>query len=34
MRNPEDVVVYAHATESLATQRTGLVKSLIKSVTF
>ena len=34
MRNADDVVVCAHATESIATQRTRLMESLIKSVTF
>ena len=33
-RNAEDVVVYVHATESIATQRTGLMESLFKRVTF
>ena len=34
MRNVEDVVVYVHATESIATQRTGVMESLFKRVTF
>ena len=34
MRNAEDIVVYVHATESIATQWTGLIESLFKIVTF